>query len=171
MVLWLKTKAAADWLLQTRQALFGGGAYAAFCTRYLQDTSSKVCYSCKAYGYTQTVCRRTTRCGNCSGSHQTRDCTGTTPLKCPACMGAHTVKDWCYKHHLAHKKYLAQMSRMPEALQTVEPARGLVNATKTQRWAALEMSKRSKNSIYCIILQAGANRFNGVFSTIRYGFA
>lgn len=35
MVLWLKSKAAADWLLQTGQASFGGGAYGACCSKYL----------------------------------------------------------------------------------------------------------------------------------------
>lgn len=79
MVIWLKSKAAADWLLQTGQALFGGGAYGAFCSKYLQETSSKVCYNCNAYGHTQTNCRRVTRCGNCSGGHQTRDCNGQAP--------------------------------------------------------------------------------------------
>lgn len=122
LVIWLKSKAAAEWLLQTGQAVFGGGAYGAFCSKYLQENSSKVCYNCNAYGHTQTNCRRVTRCGNCSGGHQTRDCTGSAALKCPACMGAHTIKDWCCRHQPAHKKYLAQLPKEPAASQPAEPA-------------------------------------------------
>jgi hypothetical protein len=76
MVIWLKSKAAADWFLQISQALFGGGADGAFCSKYFQETSTKVCYNCNTYGHPQTNCRRVTRYGNCSGGHQTRDCTG-----------------------------------------------------------------------------------------------
>jgi hypothetical protein len=39
IVIWLKSKAAAEWLLQTGQALFGRGV-------------SKVCYNYNAYGHT-----------------------------------------------------------------------------------------------------------------------
>lgn len=135
MVIWLKSKAAAEWLLQTGQALFGGGAYGAFCSKYLQETSSKVCYNCNAYGHTQANCRRVTRCGNCSGGHQTRDCAGTAALKCPACLGAHTIKDWCCKHHPAHKKYLAQLPKEPV---TPHPTRSEQSAAPGDRDAEMD---------------------------------
>lgn len=121
MVLWLKSKPAADWPLQIGQLCLEEGLMAPSVREIFRTpSSSTVCYSCNTYGHTQTNCRRATRGGNCSGGHQTRDCTGTAALKCPACTGAHTIKDWCCKHHPAHKKYLAQITRMPEASQTVE---------------------------------------------------
>ncbi|GIZ36580.1 hypothetical protein CKM354_000005000 [Cercospora kikuchii] len=51
LVIWLKNKVAADYLLMAGQALFGGGAYGAFCSRYEPSTADKICFNCNAYGH------------------------------------------------------------------------------------------------------------------------
>ncbi|KAK5688023.1 hypothetical protein LTS10_000001 [Elasticomyces elasticus] len=48
LVIWLKSKLAANHLLCTGQALFGGGAYGAFCSRYEPSTADKLCFNCNA---------------------------------------------------------------------------------------------------------------------------
>ena len=78
-VIWVKNKLAADCLLRTGQALFGGGAYGAFCSRYEPSTADKLCFNCNAYGHLRGACRRLARCGKCSGAHQTWDCQSQDP--------------------------------------------------------------------------------------------
>ncbi|KAI1007232.1 hypothetical protein K3495_g991 [Podosphaera aphanis] len=51
---------------------------------------AKQCFNCSQWGHTQASCNRTTRCGECAGAHQTRDC----PKKSVACCN-------CGKSHKA----------------------------------------------------------------------
>lgn len=69
LVIWLKSKLAADHLLKTGEALFGGGACGAFCSRYEPDTADKLCFNCNRYGHLQGAYRKPTRCGKCTGPH------------------------------------------------------------------------------------------------------
>ena len=112
LVIWLKNKLAADYLLRTGQALFGGGAYGAFCSRYEPSTVDKLCFNCNAYGHLQGACRRAARCGKCSGAHQTWDCQNQGPLKCAVCAGQHRSSDWQCRRHPHHKRYLAAQARL-----------------------------------------------------------
>ncbi|GIZ36536.1 hypothetical protein CKM354_000000700 [Cercospora kikuchii] len=96
LVIWLKNKVAADYLLKAGQALFGSGAYGAFCSRYEPSTADKMCFNCNAYGHLQGACHRATRCGKCTGPHQTRDCQSTDPPKCAVCAGGHRSSDWAW---------------------------------------------------------------------------
>lgn len=107
LVIWLKSRLAADYLLKAGQALFGGGAYGAFCSAYEPSTADKLCFNCNAYGHLQGTCRRAARCGKCSGAHQSRDCTSVDPPKCAVCAGTHRSSDWQCKRHPYHKRYLA----------------------------------------------------------------
>lgn len=107
LVIWLKSRLAADYLLKAGQALFGGGAYGAFCSAYEPSTADKLCFNCNAYGHLQGTCRRAARCGKCSGTHQSRDCTSVDPPKCAVCAGTHRSSDWQCKRHPYHKRYLA----------------------------------------------------------------
>ena len=111
LVIWLKDKIAAEHLLKTGQALFGGGAYGAFCSRYEPSTADKMCFNCNAYGHLQGACRRATRCGKCTGAHQTRDCQSQEPPKCAVCAGAHRSADWACKRHPHHRRYLAARAK------------------------------------------------------------
>ncbi|KAK0772400.1 hypothetical protein LTR02_017784, partial [Friedmanniomyces endolithicus] len=58
--IWLKNRVAADHLLKTGQALFGGGAYGAFCSRYEASAADKMCFNCNTYGHLQGACRKAT---------------------------------------------------------------------------------------------------------------
>jgi hypothetical protein len=117
LVVWLKNKVAADHLLKTGQALFGGGAYGAFCSRYEPSTADKICFNCNAYGHLQGACRRATRCGKCTGAHQTRDCRSQDPPKCAVCAGGHRSSDWACKRHPYHRRYLAAEAKQPRTRQ------------------------------------------------------
>lgn len=121
-VVWLKNKVAAEYLLKTGQALFGGGAYGAFCSRYEPSTADKMCFNCNAYGHLQGACRRATRFGKCSGAHQTRDCQSQDPPKCAVCAGSHRSSDWACKRHPYHKRYLAAQAKLSSTRQTVTSA-------------------------------------------------
>ena len=117
LVIWLKNKLAADHLLCTGQALFGGGAYGAFCSRYEPSTADKLCFNCNAYGHLQGSCRRAARCGKCTGAHQTRDCNSHEPPKCAVCAGQHRSSDWQCVRHPHHRRYLAAQRRAAVPLQ------------------------------------------------------
>ena len=111
LVIWLKNKLAAEHLLETGQAFFGGGVYGAFCSRYEPSAANRMCFNCNAYGHLQGACRRATRCGKCTGAHQTRDCQSKDPPKCAVCAGGHRSSDWACKRHPHHKRYLAAQSK------------------------------------------------------------
>lgn len=119
LVIWLKNKLAAEHLLSTGQALFGGGAYGAFCSRYEASTADKLCFNCNAYGHLQGACRRAARCGKCTGAHQTRDCQSQGPPKCAVCAGQHRSSDWQCRRHPHHRRYVAtQKKAAPVQQQT-----------------------------------------------------
>jgi hypothetical protein len=117
LVIWLKNKLAADHLLHTGQALFGGGAYGAFCSRYEPSTADKLCFNCNAYGHLQGSCRRPARCGKCTGAHQTRDCNSQDPPKCAVCAGQHRSSDWQCVRHPHHRRYMAAQKAVAVPVQ------------------------------------------------------
>lgn len=53
----------------------------------------KQCFNCNQWGHTQALCRKEARCGECAGSHQTKDC----PKKGVSCCN-------CGKSHRAWQK-------------------------------------------------------------------
>lgn len=116
LVIWLKSRLAAEHLLKRGEALFGGGACGAFCSRYETSMADKLCFNCNTYGHLQTACRKPTKCGKCTGAHQTRDCQSERPSKCAVCAGSHRVSDWQCKRHPNHKRYLA-MQGSPNSSQ------------------------------------------------------
>jgi hypothetical protein len=107
LVIWLKRRMAAEHLLKRGEVLFGGGACDAFCSRFETSTADKLCFNCNTYGHLQSACRKSTKCGKCTGAHQTRDCQSEGPLKCAVCAGPHRVSDWQCRRHPNHKRYLA----------------------------------------------------------------
>lgn len=91
LVIYLKAKKAADYLLSLGNAIFG--PVGATCSRFERLENDGPCFNCNKYGHKQTNCRRAECCGNCSGKHNTRLCDGTRPHRCPACAGEHTIFD------------------------------------------------------------------------------
>ena len=51
----------------------------------------KQCFNCSEWGHTQASCTKAKRCGECAGTHQTRDCPRKSVLCCN-CGKAH--KSW-----------------------------------------------------------------------------
>jgi hypothetical protein len=117
LVIWLKSKLAADHLLKTGEALFGGGACSAFCSRYEPDTADKLCFNCNRYGHLQGACRKPTRCGKCTGAHQTWDCQSQEPPKCAVCSGPHRSSDWQCRRHPHYKRHLAAQAKQSASQQ------------------------------------------------------
>lgn len=91
LVIYLKVKKAADYLLSLGNVSFG--PVEATCSRFERLENDGPCFNCNKYGHKQTNCRRTECCGNCSGKHNTRLCDGTRPPRCLACAGEHTIFD------------------------------------------------------------------------------
>lgn len=117
LVIWLKNRLAAEHLLESGQALFGGGAYGAFCSRYEPSTVDRLCYNCNTYGHLQGMCRKATKCGRCAGGHQTRDCQSQDLHKCAVCAGSHRTSDWQCRRHPHHKRFLANQARHSQVSQ------------------------------------------------------
>ena len=133
LVIWLKNKLAADYLIRTGQALFDGGAYGAFCSRYEPSTADKLCFNCNAYGHLQGACRRPARCGKCSGAHQTWDCQSQDPPKSAVCAGQHRSSDWQCRRHPHHKRYLAAQARLAAENRPMRQSQDVEMDTVTSR--------------------------------------
>jgi hypothetical protein len=92
LVTWLRHKTTEDHLLQRGTAVFG--ASGAFCGRFERLDNPNLCYNCNKYGHKQVNCSSETKCGVCSGTHNTKKCNRTFYHKCPACgKVGHTVFD------------------------------------------------------------------------------
>ncbi|KAF4547016.1 Hypothetical protein D9617_69g077950 [Elsinoe fawcettii] len=91
LVLWLKSKRAADHVIARGTAIFG--SCGAFCSPCLQMDNQGPCYRCNTYGHMQANCKRAVKCGICSKGHATRSCINKEEPKCPACAGAHVIMD------------------------------------------------------------------------------
>jgi hypothetical protein len=75
MVVWLKSKVDADYLLRTDTATFGP------------------CYHCNRYGHKRASCTSQIRCAICSKGHSQGDCPEKDCPRCAARGDAHTVFD------------------------------------------------------------------------------
>jgi hypothetical protein len=67
MVVWLKSKVDADYLLRTDTATFGS-ADAFYSPSIVRDNSGP-CYHCNRYGHKQASCTSQIRCAICSKGH------------------------------------------------------------------------------------------------------
>lgn len=68
MVVWLKNRVDAEYLLRTGTAMFG--ATDAFCSPFVVRDNSGPCYHCNRYGHKQASCTSHVRCAVCSVGHQ-----------------------------------------------------------------------------------------------------
>lgn len=91
MVIWLKRREAALYLLQKVTVIFGPTA--GFAAPYQAKENNDPCFNCNSYGHYQFKCTKPAKCGHCSQNHQSRDCMNKDNPKCPACNGAHSVMD------------------------------------------------------------------------------
>lgn len=141
---WLKSKLAAGHLFGIGNALSRRGAYGANFPGHEVSTADKLCFGCSTCEHRQGACRRATRCGKCTGIHQTRDCHRQDPLKCAACLGQHRSSDWQCRRHPHHKRHLAVRAKM---------ATGKRRATKSEdmeldhRYCALAMTRNGEDEI------------------------
>ena len=104
LVIWLKNKLAADYLLGSGTAIFG--ATEAYCSKWERRDDNLPCFNCNKYGHKQASCKVAPKCALCSGQHSRRNCTQPTKLKCPACSKeGHSVFDWQCQLHPSHWKY------------------------------------------------------------------
>lgn len=106
MVVWLKSKPDADYLLRTGMALFG--ATDAFCSPFVIRDNSGPCYHCDRYGHEQPSCNSQIKCAICSKGHRRDECANKDRPKCPACVEAHTVFGWASKLHPQHYRHVGQ---------------------------------------------------------------
>jgi hypothetical protein len=106
MVVWLKNRVDAEFLLRTGTAMFG--ATDAFCSPFIVRDNSGPCYHCNRYGHKQASCTSQIRCAICSKGHRRNECTNKDRPRCPACGDAHTVFDWACKLHPQHYRHVGQ---------------------------------------------------------------
>lgn len=110
LVIWLKSKFAADHLLSTGTAIFG--ATGAYCSKWELREKELPCFNCNRYGHKQAECKSKTRCALCSKEHSRHNCPKDT-LKCPSCgADGHSVMDWQCPHHPNNWKYVGKQRAM-----------------------------------------------------------
>jgi hypothetical protein len=116
LVIWLKSKLAAEHLLQSGTAIFG--ATGAYCSKWERREDNLPCFNCNKYGHKQASCTSAPKCALCSGKHSRLKCPRPTELCCPACnKEGHSVFDWKCQLHPNHWKH-AGMQKAATALPT-----------------------------------------------------
>jgi hypothetical protein len=106
LVIWLKSKFAADHLINTGTALFG--ATGAHCSKWELREKELPCFNCNRYGHKQAECKSKPRCALCTKEHSRHNCPKDT-LLCASCGTAgHCVMDWQCPHHPSHWKYVGK---------------------------------------------------------------
>jgi hypothetical protein len=106
MVVWLKSKVDADYLLRTDTDMFGS-TNASYSPSIVRESSGPY-YHRNRYRHKQASCTSQIRCAICSKGHSRGDCPEKDSPKCPACGDAHTVFDWACKLHAQHYPHVGQ---------------------------------------------------------------
>lgn len=65
LVIWLKNRLAADYLLTKGTAIFG--ATGAYCSKWERREDNLPCFNCNKYGHKQAACKAAPKCALCSG--------------------------------------------------------------------------------------------------------
>jgi hypothetical protein len=137
LVIWLKNKMSAEYLLRKGQVLFG--AYGAFCSQYHSAPDDGPCYNCNSYGHKQSHCKKPAKCGICSEKHQTRDCTNRDKPKCPACTGPHPIFD---RRCIRHPRHIEKGARRDE------PVRPRTNPEpESYPWSTVRSTRTGANRV------------------------
>ena len=106
MVVWLKNRVDAEYLLRTGTAMFG--ATDAFCSPFIIRDKSGPCYHCNRYRHKQASCTSSVWCAICSKGYRRDECPNKDSPKCPACGDAHMVFEWACRLHLQHYRHVGQ---------------------------------------------------------------
>ena len=71
------------------------------CDRFIKEARVTQCVKCQEFGHIARFCKNTTRCGRCSGDHETRQCTKpATVRKCALCKGNHAAWSDTCRHRI-----------------------------------------------------------------------
>jgi hypothetical protein len=72
-----------------------------YCDRFIKEARVTQCVQCQEFGHIARFCKNTTRCGRCSGDHDTRECLKpATVRKCALCKGNHTAWSETCRHRI-----------------------------------------------------------------------
>jgi hypothetical protein len=138
LVIWLKSKVAAEHLLQSGTAIFG--ATGAYCSKWERRDDKLPCFNCNKYGHKQASCTAALKCALCSGKHSRLNCPRPTELCCPACnKEGHSVFDWQCRLHPNHWKYAGKQktaAARPTQRAEVQPPKTAKAAKPTRRQPA-----------------------------------
>lgn len=66
---------------------------------YKRRKTAIQCFKCEKFGHAQSGCFYDPRCVKCSGSHLSRDCDNTRPIKCANCGLGHTANATVCQYH------------------------------------------------------------------------
>ena len=143
LVIWLKNKLAADYLLRNGTAIFG--ATGAYCSKWERREDNLPCFNCNRYGHKQAACKAAPRCALCSRQHSRHNCTHPTELKCPACNKAgHSVFDWQCQLHPSHWKYKGTLKSKNASQGSRATAAATPNRAKPTRGSNTTSSEASQ---------------------------
>jgi hypothetical protein len=148
LVIWLKSKLAAEHLLQSGTVIFG--ATGAYCSKWERREDNLPCFNCNKYGHKQASCTSAPKCALCSGKHSRLTCPRPTELCCPACnKEGHSVFDWQCRLHPNHWKYTGmQKATTAQAPQQAPQAKSKTPKPKqaTQATPRRAASQRGSNA-------------------------
>jgi hypothetical protein len=138
LMIWLKSKVAAEHLLQSGTAIFG--ATGAYCSKWERRDDNLPCFNCNKYGHKQASCTAAPKCALCSGKHSRLNCPRPTELCCPACnKEGHSVFNWQCRLHPNHWKYTGMQkaaAARPTQRAEVQPPKPVRAAKPTRRQPA-----------------------------------
>jgi len=145
---WLKSKFAAEHLLQSETVIFG--ATGAYRSKWERREDNLPCFDCNKYGHKQASCTSVPKCALCSGKHSRLTCPRPTELCCPACnKEGHSVFDWQCRLHPNHWKYAGmQKATTAQAPQQAPQAKSKTPKPKqaTQATPRRAASQRGSNT-------------------------
>jgi hypothetical protein len=144
LVIWLKNKCAADYLLRNGTAIFG--ATRAYCSKWERREDNLPCFNCNRYGHKQATCKSAPRYALCSRQHSRHNCTHPTELKCPACNKAgHSVFDWQCQLYPSHWKYKGTLKSKNASQGSRVITAGTPNRAKFTRGGNTTVLETSQN--------------------------
>jgi len=83
---------------------------------YNHGTQVKQCFNCNQWGHTQSACAKQPRCGECAGSHQTKECP-KEKVSCANCGRPHRA--WQKKECQVYRTYSEEIQAKRVALYTL----------------------------------------------------
>jgi hypothetical protein len=143
LVIWLKSKLAAEHLLQSGTVIFS--ATGAYCSKWERREDNLPCFNCNKYGYKQASCTSAPKCVLCSRKHSRLTCPRPTELYYPACnKEGHSVFDWQCRLHPSHWKYAGmQKATATQAPQQAQQAPQAKSKTPKPKQATQATPRRA----------------------------